>query len=196
MFLKKNIFFLPLLVIFGCDSGLDDVDGGSSVDPSCAEAATRSDLEFVQDEIFTKSCANASACHQGDARFAAGLNLEEGLALGNLYLVPSTLVERLGQDLSLVTPGDPENSYLQLIIDNSRPELILPSAGVMPFRQEPLCDEKLGAVSRWIESLPTTTACSDGIDNDGDGLIDFDSDPAAGDPGCSSLADDDEADPA
>jgi hypothetical protein len=38
-------------------------------------------------------------------------------------------------------------------------------------------------------SAPGVAQCGDGIDNDGDGFVDYNSDPAAGDPGCSSAAD-------
>lgn len=40
-----------------------------------------------------------------------------------------------------------------------------------------------------------TPQCSDGIDNDGDGRIDFGLDPEVNDPGCLSPIDDDETDP-
>jgi hypothetical protein len=42
-----------------------------------------------------------------------------------------------------------------------------------------------------VAALGGTTACNDGIDNDGDGLTDF-----GADPGCASLRDDDESGPA
>jgi hypothetical protein len=39
-----------------------------------------------------------------------------------------------------------------------------------------------------------TPQCNDGIDNDGDGLIDFNPAPGQGDPGCSSPMDNSEVD--
>lgn len=44
-------------------------------------------------------------------------------------------------------------------------------------------------IARYLDGGDTTPACADGIDNDGDGLTDL------ADPGCESVADDDETDP-
>ncbi|GIW42648.1 MAG: hypothetical protein KatS3mg076_3225 [Candidatus Binatia bacterium] len=54
--------------------------------------------------IFDASCALAN-CHIGDG--AAGLDLEPGLAFGELVRVPSTQVQGV-----LVDPGNPDGSYL------------------------------------------------------------------------------------
>jgi hypothetical protein len=56
--------------------------------------------------IFTQNCA-FSGCHAGTSP-AAGLNLEDGKAHGNLVGVPSKEVPTL----SRVKPFDPDNSYL------------------------------------------------------------------------------------
>lgn len=50
--------------------------------------------------------------------------------------------------------------------------------------------EYCGAVGNWVTVV--NPQCSDGMDNDGDGIIDF----SSADPGCTSASDDDETDPA
>lgn len=57
--------------------------------------------------------------------------------------------------MNLVEPGDPAESYLLVILghygaDDPR---IDSSIGTMPANNEMLCDEKRGAIERWIEAL-------------------------------------------
>ena len=141
--------------------GGDDDGGGSPdamADPLCVEAEDHSDLAWIQDNVFSRSCANFNACHMGSALSAGGLNLEEGMAEAALVDVPSDVAAELGYEMDLVEPGDPEGSYLMHILghygdtveENPR---IDESVGFMPYNNERLCPEKVEAVARWIEGL-------------------------------------------
>jgi hypothetical protein len=127
-------------------------------DPRCMEGEQHSDLEWIQTNIFSRTCAAFSACHQGSARSAGGLNLEEGQAFDNIVEAPADVAERQGFTMHIVEPGVPEDSYILHILgrygttveENPR---IDPKIGFMPYNNEPLCEGKLGAIERWIESL-------------------------------------------
>ncbi len=56
--------------------------------------------------------------------------------------------------------------------------------------QLPLGRRSAPPVEPAVAVVPVLPACSDGVDNDGDGLVDYPNDP-----GCSSASDDDERDP-
>lgn len=145
---------LVILACLACDTGVEP--GEPALSPSCNEATEHSDLEWIQDEIFTPSCASFSACHRGAARSAQGLNLEEGQALTNLVGIDSIL-----QPGTLrVDPASPDDSLLLLLLGGidgpSGP--VISELGTMPPQSELLCEPKRAAVRRWIESLPATTA--------------------------------------
>ncbi|HTE52187.1 MAG TPA: hypothetical protein VK698_15140 [Kofleriaceae bacterium] len=135
----------------GDDDG--DDDGGDGISASCQEATEHSDIEWIEENVFAGGCALSASCHRGDAPDANGLNLEAGMAAAALIGVPSQAQESDG--LALVTPGDPENSYLLVILgqfgtDDAR---IPEATGPMPFNSGLLCQEKRDAIQRWIEGL-------------------------------------------
>lgn len=146
-----------------CDTS---VGGGGAADaapaapdasPACAEATAHSDLAWIQDNIFTPSCAAFSACHMGSAAQAAGLNLEAGMAQAELVDQVAVSQGLEGMNLVLVVPGDSNASYLMTIIDHEskggRRSGPLPTAGTMPFNSPLMCVEKRDAIARWIDSL-------------------------------------------
>jgi hypothetical protein len=118
------------------------------VSPACLEANDHSDLAWLQDNIFTPSCAAFSSCHQGAATAAQGLNLEAGSTETSLVNVTSNRFP----DQILVVPGDPQNSYLMVILGSYQGTLS--ERGTMPPNNPLLCIEKRQAVERWISSLP------------------------------------------
>jgi hypothetical protein len=129
--------------------------GGSSADampdPLCIEADQHDDLEWLQPNVFDRSCANFSSCHMGRASSAGGLNLEEGMLEENVVNVESDLAP----DMVIVSPGSPTDSYMMVILgeygtDDPR---IDPSVGTMPYNNELLCEQKRAAIGRWIASL-------------------------------------------
>lgn len=95
-------------------------------------------LSSIQTHVFTPSCAG----HHGPSLVEAGLDLSAGRSFANLVNVPSIQVA-----LSLVTPGDAENSYLVHKMDGR--------AGIvgrqMPIGALPLTDE-LAVIRRWIDA--------------------------------------------
>jgi hypothetical protein len=155
--MKYSRSLLPLcfFVLFACG------DDGAPVGPdaampdsmpasvSCMEAENYSDLPSIQSEIFDKSCANFSVCHMGNASSAGGLNLEDGNSEANMVNIDSVRIT----DFKMVVPGDPDNSYLMVILgDVDGP--ITDGIGTMPFNNPILCKEKRDAIRRWIGALP------------------------------------------
>jgi hypothetical protein len=151
---------LALSALLLCFSGCGDDGGDGVVTPDasppdaaplsaeCIEAANHSDLAWIQAEIFTKSCASFSVCHQGAAASAGGLNLEDGAAEAALVNIDSVRFS----DWKLVVPGDADNSYLMAILGDVEGPLT-DGIGTMPFNNPPLCQPKLDAIRRWIGSL-------------------------------------------
>ena len=117
--------------------------------PSCLEAENHSDLAWIQSEILTPSCANFSVCHMGNASSAGNLNLEAGNSETNMVNVDSVRIT----DFKLVVPGDPDNSYLMVILGDVEGPLT-DGIGTMPFNNPTLCQQKQDAVRRWIGTLP------------------------------------------
>jgi hypothetical protein len=124
--------------------------GGPDAMPSasCLEAENHSDLEWLQENVFTPSCSAFTACHKGRALSAGGLNLEAGNVLDQLLDQPSIEFPEIE---TLVTAGEPTSSYL-LVVVGSRPGT-LPEAGTMPYNNPLLCKPKRDALERWILSL-------------------------------------------
>jgi hypothetical protein len=139
----------------GCGgSSSDSADastGPADASPSCLEAAEHSDLEWIQENVITPTCAAFSACHKGAASAAGDLNLEAGMFEANVVDVPS----ELAPGLDLVEPGSPEDSYMMIILghygdDDPR---IDDDVGTMPYNLPLLCQEKRDAIERWILAL-------------------------------------------
>jgi len=133
-----------------CDTGVSPTElPDAAPSPSCLEASEHSDLAWIQDEVFTPSCASFRACHVGAASSAGGLNLEAGQSEANLVGVPSALYP----EYQMVAPGRSQDSYLLIIIGGAEGPLS-PEVGTMPLRSDLLCAPKRDAVARWIDSLP------------------------------------------
>jgi len=135
---------------------IDHVDAG--VDPKCAEAVDHSDLAWIQENVFSPSCADFTPCHKGRALQAQGLNLEANKSRGNLVGVPSQLFPQF----DLVKPGDPDHSYLMIVLGYKPGPL--PMNGTMPYNNPKLCDEKLEAIERWINNGAPETEPDAGVD--------------------------------
>jgi hypothetical protein len=128
------------------DGGGDDGSGpDAAISVTCQEATQHSDLAWIQDNIFSKSCA-FSGCHKGTATGAGSLSLEKGVSLGALVGKPAMTEAGWMR----VVAGNADTSYLLVAMGmGSGP---LPQGGVMPLGQAPLCKEKLDAIARWIEA--------------------------------------------
>lgn len=147
MFRRLEVIFI-IVFASACGGGDDGGEPDAGISPSCMEATAHSDLAWLQDNVFTPSCAAFSSCHMGAASLAEGLNLEAGMTEANLVGVASTQVS----SLELVAPGDPDNSYLIIKLGRGN---FPPGAETttMPLGNPLLCDEKIDAVVRWIDSL-------------------------------------------
>lgn len=146
-------FALSLLSAAACGTGSgsggdDDSPDAGELSASCLEAESHSDAEWIQQNVFTPSCAAFNACHKGAALSAGGLNLEAGQAEANLVGSGSSLFP----EFELIEPGSPTDSYL-LVILGAQDGPLDPEVGMMPFNSPPLCEPKLGAIRRWIESM-------------------------------------------
>ncbi len=108
----------------------------------CQEAMQHSDLAWIQQKIFTPSCATAE-CHAGSDP-EVGLNLEAGRAYANLVNKNASTV----QGWQRVVPGTLATSYL--VVAFGRADGPPPRDGFMPLGANALCVEKLEAVERWI----------------------------------------------
>lgn len=141
----------------GGDDGGDDGEGSSA---ECIEAEEHSDLEWIQEKIFTVSCSLSTSCHRGSANSALMLNLEAGMSEANMLDVPA--MGEFADGLDIVEPGQPEQSYLMVILGQygtNDPRLPQDSAGnriTMPDSAtglDPLCEQKRDAIERWITDL-------------------------------------------
>lgn len=163
--MSRSIRFTSLLTLgvlsMAC-SGDDDGDGmqPDAISASCMEATMHSDLEWLQEKVFTPSCSAFVSCHKGAALEAGGLSLEEGQVIPQTVNVDSDLFPQFKR----ILPGDPANSYMMIILGAYTGPLD-PEVGTMPYNNPKLCQEKLDAVGRWIQAGATDMATIDaGVD--------------------------------
>jgi hypothetical protein len=149
----QSRLLIGLLGASGLASASCAGDDGSSPepDPLCVEAANHTDIAWIQDNVFTRSCAGFSACHMGNASSAGDLNLEDGQSETNTVDVPS----ELATGMVIVKPGQPEESYMMVILGEYGTEdpRLDPSVGTMPYNNELLCPEKRAAIAGWIAEM-------------------------------------------
>ncbi len=112
----------------------DGPDAGADVD----EGGTPT-LSYIQDEIFTPSCATLE-CH-GEAR-AGNLRLTPGLSRAELVDVPSAA----DATLIRVVPGRPEFSLLVDKVSSETPII----GDRMPRESAPLTDAEIDLIIEWI----------------------------------------------
>jgi hypothetical protein len=123
-------------------------DGGTVIAPDgavltiCQQATTHSDFAFLQQHVFTPSCATAM-CHSGPEP-EVGLDLSAGRAYSNLVNKGASTVA----GWTRVVPSSIVQSYLAVSL--GRAEGPPPRDGYMPLGADPLCVEKLEAIERWI----------------------------------------------
>ena len=115
------------------------------------------DFAAVQDNIFTPSCA-ISGCHAGSVT----PDLREGQAFDAIVNQPSTQ-----PGLNLVTPFEPDNSYLMQKVDGT-PGI---SGGAMPPAGQ-LSSSVRSTLRSWIEDGATLESDSNTTDIDQDGITD------------------------
>jgi len=122
------------------DARVPPPDGTDDLAP-CDAAPYHSDFQFLQNNIFTPTCAQ-SGCHTG-ASPDAGMSLDAGRAHASLVNVASTQFDGWVR----VVPNDPGASMLMVQVGGEPgPEL----EGFMPWNQPRLCDPLVDAMRRWI----------------------------------------------
>jgi hypothetical protein len=123
------------------DAALPPTDGEPPNLAPCEAAIYHQDFTFIQERIFTPSCAT-SMCHTGSDP-DAGQNLTAGAAYASLINVNSTQFSGWKR----VVPGDPAHSMLMVQLGGEPgPEL----EGTMPWGEPKLCDPLIDSVRRWI----------------------------------------------
>ena len=120
----------------------DEPDAGVPEMTICDEAKLHSDFAWIQQHVFTPSCATAM-CHAGPEP-EVGLDLSAGPAYNNLVNKGASTVT----GWTRVVPGSIAQSYLAVSL--GRAEGPPPRDGYMPLGADPLCVEKLEAIERWI----------------------------------------------
>lgn len=145
-----------LLLVASCRIALDSDEAQVQTTPTCKSgsatvptcAAVGPTLAAIQENVFDRNCT--SSCHDGVTGEAGKLDLHPGKALASLVGAMS----RLEPSRQLVVAGDPEASYL-LVMIGKQAGPIRADVGLMPFgatAETVLCCEKLDAISDWIAS--------------------------------------------
>lgn len=125
------------------DGNGDGTDGGDFISTfTVAAAAPAATFSFIQDNVFTPSCA-VSGCHAGPSP-AAGQDLSAGEAFANIVGIPSGQVPALQR----VNPGNADDSYLVRKLEGG-PAIV---NSQMPLGQPPLSSELIAAVRSWIDA--------------------------------------------
>ncbi|MGI9288732.1 MAG: Ig-like domain-containing protein [Pseudomonadales bacterium] len=126
------------------DGDGDGTDGGDFVSTFTVAAAApaAATFSFIQDNVFTPSCATIG-CHTG-ASPAAGQNLSAGEAFANIVGIPSGQAPALQR----VNPGNADDSYLVRKIEGG-PAIV---NNQMPLGRPPLSSELIEAVRSWIDA--------------------------------------------
>lgn len=147
-------------LLVGCRISLEDSSMGDDtmgrrckVDTTsqiCMDATSHSDLAWIEGKIFVASCA-FSGCHNGASTPEGMVDLRAGRSYAHLVNFTS-LIE---SSRKLVVPNDINASYLMLMLgdvsaDMASPPGTVPSVGLMPLGNLPLCCQKLDALQRWI----------------------------------------------
>ncbi len=161
----RVVLFASLLA--GCRINLDSEKQAADAPPggracmvsttstSCMDATTHSDLTWIQSNILDASCI-FSGCHNGASTAAGKTDLRMGMSYSHLVNVASP---HLDPTRMLVKPGDPQNSWLMVMLGDADPTKMTPpgnpppaSVGLMPQNSGGvlLCCQKMDALNRWI----------------------------------------------
>src|SRR5688572_3417619 len=128
---------VPALLLFtACRSSLDEAPDASgtgrickvSTVATCMTAETKSDLAWIEMNIFAAHCA-FSGCHNNTATAAGRLDLKNpGMSHADLVGVDSAIA----QGKKIVVAGQPKQSYLLLMMQQFRPAEFEPSPVAPP----------------------------------------------------------------
>ena len=143
VFIPDNVRATAFLALLCLVVLIETACGGSATAPtgvavtSSASSGENARLSAIQTQIFTPKCVG---CH-GNAVKQAGLNLASGSSFSSLVNVKSTETS-----LTLVSPSDPDGSYLLHKLEGR--------AGIagerMPKGGPFLSSDEVKTVSQWI----------------------------------------------
>ena len=154
---SRSLLLLLFAAACGSDTSTSDRSPDAGPDPHasgdagvkeedpvtiCDQAKQHSDFAWLQEHVFTPSCATAM-CHAGPEP-EVGLDLSAGATYANLVNKGASTVT----GWTRVVPGSLATSYLAVSL--GRAEGPPPRDGYMPLGADPLCLEKLEAIERWI----------------------------------------------
>ena len=155
--LVATIMIPGVVATVGCRTSLDEESRAckvSETNATCIEAANHSELSWIEENVFEKSCT-FSGCHNGMATDAGRLNLTVGNSHSSLLGIAS----EIEPGSTLVVANQPLQSYLLVMMRQITPEMADPpvgepdeDVGYMPQNAggAVLCCQKLDAIERWI----------------------------------------------
>lgn len=141
-----------------CDDGArlwgDEGSDGVGCKPDCRAVETTCETLpqpthcSIQELVWVRNCSfTRTGCHTGEAREAAGLNLERG-AWRELVCAPAMTED--GRGRMRVQPGDVGASYLWTRLSGDGLGGCDFRCNLMPWPNGGLCHEKYGAIREWI----------------------------------------------
>lgn len=149
--MRMGTLLLGLACMTACKIDLDHAAKASSacmdsMSAACMAATSHSDLTWIQANVFTPQCT-FSGCHNGENTKQGKIDLRDGHSFATLVNGPSALTP----GATLVTPGDPATSYLEVML-GTQPGNVPSTVGLMPQSNGGmlLCCQKLDAIDRWI----------------------------------------------
>ena len=148
--MRQGTLLLALVGVTACKIDLDHAakttNCSDSTSMACMGATSHQELSWLQANVFTPQCT-FSGCHNGENTKQGKIDLRDGHSYATLVNGPSAL--RPGS--TLVVPGDPTTSYLEVML-GSQPGTVDPTVGLMPQSNGGmlLCCQKLDAIERWI----------------------------------------------
>jgi hypothetical protein len=142
-------------ILIGDTDAPPDAAADAPLSPTCMEAETHSDLQFIEDKIFATSCV-FSGCHNGSNTGNEGiLNFKSGQS----YPFLVNYASKIDTTRKLVVASKPNESYLLMMVQQIKPADMSPPAsappanvGYMPSNAggAVMCTPKREAIQRWI----------------------------------------------
>jgi hypothetical protein len=156
----RILLALSFCAVAACGDDDDDVgiepdadtaiDGGTPdafVSAACMEATQHSDFQWINKEIFGKSCSNFPSCHDS-GNPEEDLDLTKDAAYASIVDVDAVQVP--GKKLIKsggTSEADCADSYLYNKMTNMQ---VAAGKKSMPLNSPLLCQQKLDAICRWI----------------------------------------------
>jgi len=134
---SDNVTDLDGLMLDGDADGNPGGDFTSSF--IVASPPSTATLTFIQDNVFTPSCA-LFGCHHPSST-ASGLNLGSGFAFSSIVGINSVQQPVFQR----VNPGDPDNSYLIRKVEGN-------AGNQMPLARPPLAQSVIDNIRQWISN--------------------------------------------